>query len=117
MTTVREPVWVSLPVEDGERLPNLDHRDSYLVRLQCGSVLWAVFVRDHGAHFERELDGEATGEVLDNLEAVMVAGYGPGVAARIIAAADKAQAVLGPKYLDREPVTSSERDNRLTGSR
>lgn len=90
------PLWISLPVDDGHLVPRLGDGDSYLVRLASGSVVWAVFVVHHGARFERlNADGDdSTGEVLDGVEAVMVRGYGPGVAEAIIAAAQEALSIF-----------------------
>ena len=116
LPNARPQVWVSLPLDGADRL-RLDVGDSYLVRLSTGLVLWAVFVSSQTMRFDHESNGEATGEAIDGVEAVMVAGYGPGIAASIIAAAQKTNDLLGPKYLDREPIASSERDHRITRAR
>jgi hypothetical protein len=80
-----KPVWVSLPVEDGEPLPRLNDGDSYVVRLVDGTELWAVYVVGNGAAFlpcddegnEIPTSGYDSPVPLD-VAAVCVSGYGPG---------------------------------------
>lgn len=115
-----EPVWVTFPIPPGAEPPALFLGDSYLVRRASGEVLWCVYVDRNGCKvFEPcNSDGESIDESLEDSRAVMVLGYGPGVAAKIIAAADKARDILGPLYCaeglvsDREPILSGERDYR-----
>jgi len=84
VSTRPRPVWVSLPVEDGNRSPHLDDGDSYIVELATGEQLWANYNRlggfvpcdDEGN--EIATAGYSCPMALDNVTAVMVRGYAPG---------------------------------------
>lgn len=84
MTALPRPVWVALPVEDGEPVPRLDEGDSYVVELTTGEQLWANYTRlggfvpcdDEGN--EIVSPGFSCPMPLDNVTAVQVRGYVPG---------------------------------------
>lgn len=72
-------VWVSLPVEEGERVPQLFDGDSYIVRRANGEELWANYVVHHGSAFVPcDDEGNEIGEPLTDVVAVVVRGYRPG---------------------------------------
>lgn len=84
MTARPNPVWVALPVEDGERAPALFERDSFIVELSTGEQLWANYTRlggfvpcdDEGNEIASA--GFSCPMPLDNVTAVQVRGYAPG---------------------------------------